>query len=150
MTLDLLDQINELPGPEELRFVCPAGLSLLTYDERYFGQLMERLMRAFSKGHRLYVVLRTDFKMSEVSNISGPWLVAHLLGYIQSFYYDDFHKTESVNMIASAGDKFSLQIFPDAKTELRVKAVPFDGDTALIPKTSFSQLSFHGSVLTLP
>ena len=87
MTLDLLDQINEL------RFVCPAGLSLLTYDERYFCQLMERLMRTFSKGHRLYVVLRTDFKMSEVSNISGPWLVAHLLGYIQSFYYDDFHKT---------------------------------------------------------
>lgn len=108
--LDMMDDITAAGKTDELLFVCPSGLSLLTYDEQYGKKLMEKLMAYFQNGGHLKVVLRTDFKMSEVSSFSGPWLVAHLLGYVSSYYYDDFRQLKGESMMAVIHDQLSFEI----------------------------------------
>jgi hypothetical protein len=58
---------------------------------------MDAVMEMFEAGHRMGVVVRTDYRVSDIAEFSGRWLVAHLLGYVRSYYYDDF--------VASSRDK---------------------------------------------
>lgn len=81
-------------GSGRILFACPEGLELFTRDEGYNLPLQEQLRQVLERGKQLQVVLRTDYRPSDVASACGPWLWAHLMGYIQSYYYDDFRLLE--------------------------------------------------------
>lgn len=99
--LEFLERIAETQGGGDMFFVCNDGLGLVTCEQEYTVRLMAALSEVFKSGKRVKAVLRTNFKLSEVSAFSGPWLAAHLSGHIESMYYDDFRQTECDKMIIS-------------------------------------------------
>lgn len=110
MALTFIEEALKLAGTHEVLFFCPEGLELLTSDPVYSAKLMEMLNKAFRAGCHLNVILRTEYKPSDVAAFSGHWMAAHLDGYVDSYYYDDFSKTESSNMIAVIKDQLALGI----------------------------------------
>ena len=88
--LQFLDMVTQRREPCEVMFACPEGLEMLTRDKRFLPRFIDALMKMLAAGHRMSVVIRTDYRVSDIAEFSGPWLVAHLLGYIHSYYYDDF------------------------------------------------------------
>ena len=99
--------------PKEVLYVCPEGLDMFTRDLKFGDRLMDMLMKLFAAGHTMSVVLRTDYKMTDVSLFSGRWLVAHLLGYIKSYYFDDFKTTYGDKMLSTAQGVFVYHVFDD-------------------------------------
>lgn len=97
--ITFFDLVLALPEPQEMLFVCPDGLDMITREERFAGVVMDKLMELFAKGHTFSVVIRTDYKISDIAEFSGRWLVAHLLGYIKSYYYDDFKSGHTEKML---------------------------------------------------
>ena len=104
--------------PSTIQFVCPFGLEIITGDLVFSKAVMEMLMRLFACGHRMQVVIRTDFRVSDVSAFAGEWLFAHLLGFVKSFYYDDFSKTDSMQITAIISDKIAMRITADEIKDL--------------------------------
>lgn len=126
---DVVDYLADVNDPSDIIFVCPEGIDIITADEGFSMDFLERTTKMLKKGYKANVVLRTDFKMSEVASFAGPWLVAHLSGYIKSWYYDDFRKIETDKIliwvegklgIRISGDEYKCEIFTDAK---KVKAI---------------------------
>lgn len=99
-TMQFLEMITEQSQPRKLYFVCPEGLDMLTKDKSFHPRFMDALMKMFAAGHSLAVVVRTDYRVSDIAEFSGRWLVAHLLGYIESYYYDDFISSSKDKMLA--------------------------------------------------
>ena len=87
---EFLEHVRTLPQPMEILFACPDGLSVFTRDSAYNLPLQTQLWSLFQRGFRLKVVLRPDYRVSDVALACGPWLAAHLRGFIQSYYYDNF------------------------------------------------------------
>ena len=121
--------------PSTIQFVCPFGLALITDDSVFSKEIMEMLMRLFVRGHRMEVIIRTDYRVSDVSAFAGKWLFAHLLGYIKSFYYDDFRKIDGIQMVAVVSDKVAMKITPDEKREVT--------GTFLFDDTSIGEIREH-------
>ncbi|MDL2238425.1 hypothetical protein LJC56_11485 [Christensenellaceae bacterium OttesenSCG-928-K19] len=110
---DLVDFLTTLDDPAPITFVCPDGIDIITKDEKFGMDMLSRMVTMLLKGHTLDVVLRTDFKLSEVSAFSGPWLVAHLSGLIKSWYYDDFRMIETDHIIVCVKDILAVRISGD-------------------------------------
>lgn len=87
---DFLDYVLTQPGPGQIIFYCSDGLDLFSKNESYNGLLLEKLRSILKRGKCLQMVLRTNYRASDVALVCGPWLYEHLTGRIQSFYYDDF------------------------------------------------------------
>lgn len=117
-TLQFLDLVLAQPEPQQFTFVCPEGLDMYTRDVKYGEVLMDKAMEVFEAGHTLNVVLRTDYKMTDVSAFSGRWLVAHLLGYIHSYYFDEFNKTYGDKMLLAVKGHMAM-VVSDAKEKDR-------------------------------
>lgn len=105
-----LDYVLTLPGPGEILFACPDGLSIFTREGEYNLTLQARLMQVFRRGFRLKTVLRTDYRVSDVALASGPWLSAHLQGYIESRYYDDFRLCEDEETLICLPGRLAIQV----------------------------------------
>ena len=88
--LQFLEMVTLQSTPQEMQFVCPEGLDMLTRDKKFRVLFIAALQKMLAAGHTISVVVRTDYRVSDIAEFSGPWLVAHLLGYVQSYYYDDF------------------------------------------------------------
>jgi len=129
--LQFLDMTIALPEPHEILYVCPDGLDMYTRDEKFGEKLMDKLMETFAAGHTVSVVLRTDYKMTDVSAFSGRWLVAHLLGYIKSYYYDEFHKTYEDKMLVVIPGHFAMRVKEETSgSEAKLyTAISFDDNT---------------------
>jgi Disulfide bond chaperones of the HSP33 family len=126
--LQLVEVIIREPEPQELLFVCPEGLEMLSRDKKYYPVLMDSLAEMFAAGHTLGVVLRTDFRISDVVEISGRWLVAHLMGYVHSYYYDDFIASSKDKMIAAVPNKIAGKTSETDTGEI-FTAIQFDRDS---------------------
>ena len=129
--MQFIDLTLSTKEPHEIFYVCPDGLDMYTRDEKFGAKLMDGMMKMFAGGHTLSVVLRTDYKMTDVSAFSGRWLVAHLLGYIKSHYYDEFHKTYADKMLAVIPGQFAMRVREETsggETKLYT-SVSFDADT---------------------
>ena len=111
--LSLADHLNSLREPTRITFICPEGIDIITRDPEYGLLLLGKMTEVFKRGFSLEVVMRTDFRMSDVSAMAGPWLIAHLLGYIKSRYYDDFRKIETDHMLIVADGCFAARIHGD-------------------------------------
>ena len=98
--LQFLELVTQRSEPCEVLFACPEGLEMLTRDKRFLPGFIGALMKMFAMGHSMSVVIRTDYRVSDIAEFSGPWLVAHLLGYIHSYYYDDFVGSAKDKMLA--------------------------------------------------
>lgn len=121
---EVVDYLSDIGDPSDIIFVCPEGIEIITSDESFSMDFLSRTTKMLKKGYKANVVLRTDFKMSEVASFAGPWLVAHLSGYIKSWYYDDFRKIETDKIliwvegklgIRISGDEYKCEIFTDSK-----------------------------------
>ncbi|MDL2258173.1 hypothetical protein LJC42_03310 [Eubacteriales bacterium OttesenSCG-928-K08] len=124
--LQFIELICEQPEPQDVWYVCPEGLEMYTRDEKFAQPFMQALMGMFEAGHTLNVVLRTDYKMTDVSAFSGPWLVAHLLGYVKSHYFDDFHHSYKDKMLAVVEGKMAMRVVDDGKEGGIRTAIHFD------------------------
>ena len=110
LLLEFLDYTLAQPGPGRILFACPEGLELFTRDEGYNLPLQEKLRKVLERGKRLQVVLRTDYRPSDVASACGPWLWAHLMGYIQSYYYDDFRLLEHEKILIGLRGRLMIQV----------------------------------------
>lgn len=108
--LQFLNMVMRQPEPGEMLFACPEGLDMLTKDKWFHLRLMDTIMEIFAAGHRMSVVARTDYRVSDIAGFSGPWLVAHLLGYIQSYYYDDFVRSSKEKMLAVVPGRMAIRV----------------------------------------
>ena len=117
--LDMLDKALDLPEADNIRFVCPEGLALITQNINFSAKVMGKMNLLFERGFRLQAILTADYKMSEVSDFSGQWLSAHLKGYVRSYYSSDFFADNNVRMLAIFGDKIAARIVYDETTGLR-------------------------------
>lgn len=106
----VFDYLAMLHEPAQVVFVCPEGLDLITRDEAYFQKILHKLNASLSKGHKLDVVLRTDYRMSDVSATAGQWLTAHLMGYVKSWYYDDFRRVGTDNMLFIVKGRLAVRV----------------------------------------
>ena len=106
-TLQFLDLVTQQSDPCEILFACPEGLEMLTRDKRFLPHFIDTLMKLFAAGHSMSVVIRTDYRVSDIAEFSGPWLVAHLLGYIHSYYYDDFISFAKEKLLAVVPGKIA-------------------------------------------
>lgn len=126
--LQFLEMVTELKEPQEMIFACPEGLEMLTRDKHFIPHFFEVLMRMFAAGHTFSVVVRTDYRVSDIAAFSGPWLVAHLLGYIRSYYYDDFVNSSKDKMLAAVSGKFSGRVSETGEGEIYT-TIQFDAET---------------------
>ena len=108
--LALADYMGTLTEPVHSTFVCPEGIGMVTRDTKYGLQLLGKMVPLLQRGSTLDVVLRTEFSLSDVSAMAGPWLVAHLKGYVRSWYYDDFDTVENDRILVSGGKHFAVRI----------------------------------------
>ena len=101
-SLQFIRLITQQTQPTQMQFACPEGLNMLTRGMDFHPQFMDALMKMFAAGHTLVVIICKDYQVSDVAEFSGRWLAAHLLGYIQSYYYDDHHASSKVKFLAAA------------------------------------------------
>ena len=107
---EFLDYALTQTGSGRILFACPEGLELFTRDEGYNLPLQEQLRQVLERGKQLQVVLRTDYRPSDVASACGPWLWAHLMGYIQSYYYDDFRLLEHEKILIGLRGRLMIQV----------------------------------------
>ncbi|RDB62066.1 hypothetical protein C1878_09705 [Gordonibacter sp. 28C] len=129
--LQFIDLIMQQTEPQDILYACPEGLDMYTRDEKFGAVLMDRMMEMFAAGHTLSVVLRTDYKMTDVSAFSGRWLVAHLLGYVKSYYFDEFHKSYDDKMMAVVEGRMAMKVADSKQGDDSgiYTAIYFDGPT---------------------
>lgn len=126
--LQFLEMVTEQKEPQEMIFACPEGLDMLTSDKHFIPHFFEVLMGMFAAGHKLSVVIRTDYRVSDIAAFSGPWLVAHLLGYIRSYYYDDFVTSSKDKMLAAVSGKLAGRVSETGEGRIYT-AIHFDAET---------------------
>lgn len=110
LLMEFLDYVLTQPDPGEIISFCSGGLELFTRDERYVQTLQKKLQVLFERGKRIRMVLRTNYRPGDVALVCGPWLRAHLMGYIQSYYYDDFRLLEDENILFGLRGRLMVQI----------------------------------------
>lgn len=110
LLMEFLDDVLTSPGPGEIVFFCSEGLELFTRDERYVHLLQEKLQVLFKRGKQIQAVLRTNYRPSDVALACGPWLRAHLMGHIQSYYYDDFRPLEHGEILFGLRGRLMVQV----------------------------------------
>lgn len=137
LLMEFLDESLAQPGPGEIVFLCSEGLELFTGDERYVRAVQEKLQALFKRGTRIQAVLRTNYRPGDAAPACGPWLRAHLMGHIQSYYYDDFRLLEHGDILFGLRGRLMVQIrmkngAPQAVVHRRPEAIAeaeayFDG-----------------------
>lgn len=110
LLMEFLDDVLTSPGPGEIVFFCSEGLELFTRDERYVQFLQEKLQVLFKRGKRVQAVLRTNYRPGDAALACGPWLRAHLMGHIQSYYYDDFRLLEHGEILFGLRGRLMVQV----------------------------------------
>lgn len=110
LLMEFLDDALAQPGPGEILFFCSEGLEFFTRDERYVQALQEKLQALFKQGKRVRAVLRTNYRPSDVALACGPWLRAHLMGGIQSDFYDDFRPLDHENLLFGLRGRLMVQV----------------------------------------
>lgn len=110
LLMEFLDGVLAQPGSGEIVFFCSEGLELFTRDEQYLQALQEKLRVLFKKGKRIRAVLRTNYRPGDMALACGPWLRAHLMGHVQSFYYDDFRLLEHAEILFGLRDRLMVQV----------------------------------------
>ena len=110
LLMEFLDYVLTQPDPGEIILFCSGGLELFTRDERYAQTLQKKLQVLFERGKRIKAVLRTNYRPGDVALICGPWLKAHLMGCIQSYYYDDFRFLEHENILFGLRGRLMVRV----------------------------------------
>ena len=111
LLMEFLDYVLTQPDPGEIIFFCSGGLELFTRDERYVQTLQKKFQVLFERGKRIKAVLRTNYRPGDVALVSGPWLRAHLMGYIQSCYYDDFRLLEHEEILFGLRGRLMVRVY---------------------------------------
>lgn len=110
LLMEFLDYVLAQPEPGEIVFFCSEGLELFTRDEPYVQALLEKLQALFKRRNRIQAVLRTNYRPSDVALACGPWLRAHLMGCIESCYYDDFRPLEHEKILFGLRGRLMVQV----------------------------------------
>lgn len=85
-----LDYLATVPPGMELTFLCPGREEWLTRNPAFAAQFIPRLNRALQDGARLTILHRRDCRPTAPhADFLGPWLLAHLRGYLRSLYYTE-------------------------------------------------------------
>lgn len=115
-TIAMLDYVLTLPPGREIVAVCHDNVNWITGDMGFVQMLIGRLHRVFERGTTLTVISRKGFASSDVAMFAGPWLAAHLRGYIRSTYYEG-ETPDGDCLIASIRDYWSLCVCEDDEVE---------------------------------
>lgn len=98
--LTMMEYLEQLPPGRELIVVCQGRYEWITGNIPFVLQFIARLRKAVSRGTRLLLVNRRGYSMAETAAFAGPWLLAHLHGYVRSRYYDG-ELPENLRFVAS-------------------------------------------------
>lgn len=115
-TIAMLDYVLRLPPGREIVAVCHGNFNWIIGDLGYVFMLIDRLRKAFERGTTLTVVNRKGFAISDVAMFAGPWMIAHLRGYIRSLYYEG-EMPPGDCLVASIRDYWSLRMREDDEVE---------------------------------
>lgn len=110
LLMEFLNDVLAQPDAGEIVFLCSQGLELFTREEPYARALQEKLQVLFQRKKRIRAVLRTDYRPSDVALVCGPWLRAHLMGHVQSLYYDDFRPLEQGKILFGLRGRLMVQV----------------------------------------
>lgn len=113
--LDTLDYALRLP-PSTLTVLAQGKYEWFTGSIPYLLRFLRRLKKVFAHGTRMQMINRRGYSMAETAAFAGPWLVAHLKGYIRSRYYDG-ELPENVRFAASIKGYFGLHAEEDPYVE---------------------------------
>ena len=127
-TLQFIEMVTNHPNTQEVLFVCPEGLDMLTRDRKFYPVFMRALVDMFAAGNRLKVVLRTDYRLTDIFEISGPWLGGHLKGFIESYYYDDYNNSSKIKILAIVPGVMAGRVIESETGEI-FTSIFFDTDT---------------------
>lgn len=114
-----IDYIISLQKPADVVAVVRGNYQWVTGDETFLHLLVQRLGVAFEKGITLTVISRDAFRAEDIALFSGPWLEAHLKGYIRSYYFDEADSHSDERIVAAVSGAVALRMHVD-------KSVPDD------------------------
>lgn len=86
--LVMLDYLLTLPPNREVVVLCQGRYDWLVGDLVFVLQFIQKLQCVVKRGTTLTVINRRGYSIAETAAFAGPWLTAHLRGYIRSRYYD--------------------------------------------------------------
>lgn len=86
--LAMLDYLTVLPPGQQMIVLCQGRYEWITKDIGFVLKFIAGMQRAVKRGARLLLVNRRGYSIAETAVFAGPWLAAHLKGYIRSLYYD--------------------------------------------------------------
>lgn len=115
-TNDVLDYVLTLPPGREILCVAHGNFEWVTANLPYTLMLIQKLRKAFARGTRLTMVIRKGFSVSSVAMFAGPWVTAHMRGYIRSLYYDG-PQPPGERIVASIAGYWSLSMREDPEVE---------------------------------
>lgn len=115
--LNILDYMNTLPPNQEIIAVCDDNYDWIVGDKAFVMILIMRLRQAFVRGVTITVINRKRFDLDKIVLFSGPWLVAHMRGYIRSLYYEDKRGPSGVKVLASTKGYWGLTMREDEEVE---------------------------------
>lgn len=115
-TIAMLDYIMALPPGRDIVGVFHGNYNWVVKNMSYVSMLIERLRSAFSRGATLTVINRKGYALTDVAAFAGPWMAAHLQGFIRSRYYEG-EMPEGERIVASIRDYWSLRAHEDREVE---------------------------------
>lgn len=86
--LALMDYVQTIPPGQDIYVLCQGQYEWITGNLPFIIQFIAKLRRAVQRGTHLRLVNRRGYTITETAAFAGPWLLAHLQGYIRSRYYD--------------------------------------------------------------
>lgn len=114
--LAMLDYLMVLPPGREVVVVCQGRYEWITKDLPFVMQFIAKLRKAITRDTRLLVINRRGYSLADTAAFAGPWLLAHLHGYIRSLYFDG-ELPKDLRFVASINGFWSGHVEEDVEVE---------------------------------
>lgn len=155
--LAMLDEARTLPTGQTITVLAQGRYEWIVGNLPFVMQFLMKLRPLLAQGTRLMVINRRGYSVAETAAFAGPWLLAHLKGYIRSRYYDG-DLPPSLRFAASIPGYWSARAIEDVEVEdnlfvsLHTDSMEIKREEALVQaymekSTHASQYGFFASPL---
>lgn len=112
----MLEYILALPPGREIVGVFHGNFNWIVGDMSYVATLIEGLRKAFARGATITSINCHGYAVTDLPAFAGPWLVAHLQGFVRSRYYRG-EMPQGERIVLSIRDYWSLRAREDEEVE---------------------------------
>lgn len=114
--LAIMEYVQLLPPGCEIIGLCQGRYDWIVEDMSFVVQFIEQLRKAERRGTHLTMINRKGYSVAETAAFAGPWLVAHLRGYIRSLYYEGSLPSD-IRFAGSIAGYCSIRVIEDPEVE---------------------------------